>query len=169
GMVSERDIVVRGVASGAGDEALAADVMNADVQPLTADVPVHDAIEAMGRAQVHHLPVVDEDDHLVGVVSLVDLVDPDRPHTGPDGYPMFYQVIEGERREIGEDMHLSQGQVADIMSPFVLSIDANASLVEAATLMLSEGVHRLLVMDGRRLVGIVTATDLLRGFIRSLR
>jgi len=41
----------------------------------------------------------------------------------------------------------------------------SASLVEAANRMVSEQVHRLLVMDGTRLVGIVSSTDLLRGFV----
>jgi CBS domain-containing protein len=76
-------------------------------------------------------------------------------------------VVNGH--EVGDDVNLSEGRVADIMSPFVLSIDAAASLVEAATLMLSENVHRLLVMDGRKLVGIVTTTDLLRGFVNGAR
>ena len=55
------------------------------------------------------------------------------------------------------------------MSPFVLSIKSSASIVAAAQLMLSETVHRLLILEGNRLVGIVTSTDLLRGFVRAMR
>ena len=100
---------------------------------------------------------------------MADLVDHDRPRTSTEGYPLFYHLVAGERTEVGDDVHLSEGRVADIMSPFVLSIDAGASLVEAATLMLAENVHRLLVMDGRKLVGIITTTDLLRGFVNGAR
>jgi CBS domain-containing protein len=51
------------------------------------------------------------------------------------------------------------------MSPFVLSVSAGSSVVQAARVMLDDGVHRLLVVDGGSLAGIVTQTDVLRYFV----
>jgi CBS domain-containing protein len=146
-----------------------ASVMTRSVYAVAPDTSIETAARLLASQRISGAPVVDPGGRPVGVISLTDLADPDRPRTGRDGYPLFYHLVEGDRTEIGDDVALSEGQVADIMSPFVLSIDAAASLQQAATLMLAEGVHRLLVMDGSRLVGIVTTTDLLRGFIGAYR
>ena len=60
---------------------------------------------------------------------------------------------------------MSDGQVIGAMSPFVLSIEPTETIVEAASRMIAENVHRLLVIDKGKLVGIVTSIDLLRGFV----
>ena len=57
---------------------------------------------------------------------------------------------------------LSEHVVSEAMSPGVRSVQAHASLADAASYMLRERIHRAFVMDGDRLVGVVTASDFLR-------
>ncbi len=144
-------------------------IMTRDIYAVAPDTSIDTAARLLSTQHISGAPVVNGQGRPVGVVSMADLVDPDRPRPSTEGYPLFYHLVAGERTEVGDDVQLTEGRVADIMSPFVLSIDAGASLVEAATLMLAENVHRLLVMDGRKLVGIVTTTDLLRGFVNGAR
>lgn len=74
GMLTDRDIVVRGLANGMDpDEACASDVMTDDVQYCTADQDAAEVLRVMGDKQVRRLPVVDEDRNLIGIVSLGDL------------------------------------------------------------------------------------------------
>lgn len=73
GMLTDRDITVRGVAEGLKpDESCVGDVMSAEVLYATEDQSAEDALQMMGQQQVRRLPVVDNERHLVGVVSLGD-------------------------------------------------------------------------------------------------
>jgi CBS domain-containing protein len=74
GMVTDRDIVVRALVEGHdGLDRTAADVMSPDVQCCTTDDDVEDVLRDMGEQQIRRLPVVDDDQRLVGIVSLGDL------------------------------------------------------------------------------------------------
>jgi CBS domain-containing protein len=74
GVVTDRDITVRGVAQGRPVEQIALrDVMSADVRCCYEDQPIADVLEQMRDAQIRRVPVLDRDEHLVGMVSLGDL------------------------------------------------------------------------------------------------
>ncbi len=74
GVVTDRDIVVRTLAEGRSPEtAVARDVMTDDVSGVTADDPVREIIELMGRSQVRRIPVVDRNDRLLGIISMADI------------------------------------------------------------------------------------------------
>ena len=81
GMVTDRDIVVRGVAQGldAGTATLA-DVMSTHVRTAREDDDLDDTLGTMGMNQIRRMPVVDEQSRLVGIVSLGDIA-----AKGPDG------------------------------------------------------------------------------------
>ena len=82
GMVTDRDIAVRGVAEGmVAQESRVADVMTADVIWCSADDAVEDVMAEMGGAQVRRLPVLDANKEVVGVVALADLATRQSGHT----------------------------------------------------------------------------------------
>jgi len=73
GMITDRDIAVRGVALGYGPETLVSELMTSGVVSAHADEPIEEAARKMGEAQVRRLPVIDDQERLVGIVSLGDL------------------------------------------------------------------------------------------------
>jgi CBS domain-containing protein len=73
GMISDRDITVRGLALGKGPETKIRDVMNPEVKYCFDDQDVDEALRNMGELQVRRLPVLNHDKRLVGIVSLGDL------------------------------------------------------------------------------------------------
>jgi CBS domain-containing protein len=74
GMLTDRDIAVRGVAGGLDPEqACVSDIMSPHVDYLTVDQDSDDAKRLMGEKQIRRLPVIDDDRRLVGIVSLGDL------------------------------------------------------------------------------------------------
>ncbi len=74
GMVTDRDITVRGTAMGlAPDEGCVSDVMTQAVQWCTEDQDTDQVMKTMADAQVRRLPVVNADRQLVGIISLGDL------------------------------------------------------------------------------------------------
>lgn len=110
--------------------------MTRDVITLAPGDPVDRARDLMLSMGIHGIPVVD-DDLVIGIVTSHDLVD-----DWPPGDP-----------------------IGSIMSRAVVTIDASASLVEAAELMKSELVHHLVAESGRRPVGVISSYDMLDALI----
>ena len=74
GMVTDRDITIRGVAAGLSpDTARVSEVMTDELQFCTVDQDTEEVMRTMGDAQVRRLPVVNLDKELVGIVSIGDL------------------------------------------------------------------------------------------------
>ena len=73
GMITDRDIAVRGVAKGHGPETPVRELMTEDLVIVRVDDNVEDVASKMSEAQVRRLPVIDQDDKLCGIVSLGDL------------------------------------------------------------------------------------------------
>jgi CBS domain-containing protein len=73
GMITDRDIAVRGVAEGKGPDTKIRDVMSKEVRYCFEDEDVDHVLESMGDLQVRRLPVLNRDKRLVGIVSLGDL------------------------------------------------------------------------------------------------
>lgn len=73
GIVTDRDIAIRGVAAGRPPEASIREVMTDEVKYCFADEEAEDVLENMGDIQVRRLPVVDREKRLVGIVSITDL------------------------------------------------------------------------------------------------
>ena len=73
GMITDRDIAIRGVAEGKGPEAKVRDVMSIKVKYCFDDEDVEDVLHNMGDLQVRRLPVLNRNKRLVGIISLGDL------------------------------------------------------------------------------------------------
>jgi CBS domain-containing protein len=73
GMVTDRDMVIRGIAQGIGPEGKVRDVMSKEVKYCFDDQDVEEVARNMGEIQVRRLPVVNREKRLVGIVSLGDI------------------------------------------------------------------------------------------------
>jgi CBS domain-containing protein len=73
GMITDRDIAVRGVAEGRGPDTPVSELMSDGIICAHEDEDVDSVVQKMSEAQVRRLPVLDSDEKLVGIVSLGDL------------------------------------------------------------------------------------------------
>ncbi|HEX4800145.1 MAG TPA: CBS domain-containing protein [Sphingomicrobium sp.] len=73
GMITDRDIAVRGVAKGYGPDTPVRELMTDEIICVREDDDVDDVASKMSQAQVRRLPVIDEREQLCGIVSLGDL------------------------------------------------------------------------------------------------
>ena len=73
GMITDRDIAIRGVALGHGPDTPVRDLMSSGIVCARVDDDIEDVASKMSEAQVRRLPVIDESEKLVGIVSLGDL------------------------------------------------------------------------------------------------
>ena len=88
GVITDRDIAVRGIAKGYGPDTPVRQLMTDDLVILRIDDDVEDAASKMSDAQVRRLPVIDHDERLCGIVSLSDLsreADEDTASTALEG------------------------------------------------------------------------------------
>ena len=73
GMITDRDIAVRGISHGLGPEAPVRDVMSAEVKYCFEDDDIDDLAQNMASEQIRRLPVLNDKKRLVGIISLGDL------------------------------------------------------------------------------------------------
>lgn len=78
GMVTDRDIVIRGVARDRDGKTRLADVMSANVRCATDNEDLDLVLKSMAEAQIRRMPVVDGSQKLVGIVSIGDIAAKDR-------------------------------------------------------------------------------------------
>ncbi|CAN7416901.1 CBS domain-containing protein [Pararhizobium sp. LjRoot255] len=73
GVITDRDIAIRGVAEGKGPEAKIRDVMSTEVRYCFDDDDIDDVLHTMSALKVRRLPVLNRDKRLVGIISLGDI------------------------------------------------------------------------------------------------
>lgn len=73
GIVTDRDIVVRGIAEGKESNANVEEVMTAEVYSVKPDDFVFEAIRLMGDKQVRRVPVISENGELAGIIAMADV------------------------------------------------------------------------------------------------
>ena len=78
GMVTDRDIVVRGVAQSLDGKTRLSEVMSGQVRCATEDQQIDEVLGTMARAQIRRMPVVDSKQKLVGIVTIGDIAAKDR-------------------------------------------------------------------------------------------
>ena len=140
------------------------DLMTFHAVTVAPDDTVKDALDLLVANNVAALPVVDEANHCVGVISAIDLLGLAQER-GED-FEAF-SVAEGLSRELLIE-HLERADFSDLvvkeaMTPTPIIIGPEAPLPEAARIMVEYGVHHLAVVEnGRRFLGILSSLDVVR-------
>lgn len=126
------------------------DIMNRDVVCVDMDTPLGHAIDLCSDKRIRHLPVLDEQKCLVGLVTDRDLRYYISPRLGT------ISEKRSDRESLHRPLHL-------IMVRAVVTVSVDATLADAAALMLANRVGCLPVVDdSHHVVGILTTTDLIR-------
>jgi CBS domain-containing protein len=127
------------------------DIMTRDVVSAAPDLTVRDAMELLSERHVSGAPVVDGG-KVVGIVSATDLLDllADLNDTTPS--------LTFKRRK-GRTTPLEDVTVDEVMTRKVHSLPPDCFVDEAAVLMGEKQIHRVLVMQGDVLLGIVSTSD----------
>lgn len=137
-----------------------ADVMTQVVATLTPETPVQEAIDLFADRHISGAPVVSERGEIVGVVTMTDILRAESSEPPPEAETAYY--LEDE---LGEGIAARPGDartVLDIATRKVVSIDEDASLAEAARILLTLGIRRLLVSRSGKFAGLLSATDILK-------
>jgi CBS domain-containing protein len=146
------------------------EVMSKDVMTLSPDTLVRDAAAMLAKRNVSGAPVLDSG-KVVGVFSEGDVLKSIKttkkdmrlvfPSISSLGIAFEEEVTQREILEAYEE--IGNMPVKSVMSKEVLTVDAEIPLNEAIVKMVQKGVHRLPVVQDKKLVGIVTRGDIIRG------
>lgn len=145
-------------------ELTARDIMTADPLTVARDLSVTDAARLMVEHRVGALPVV-EGEKLVGIVTEGDLIMQDVKVEFPtylhllDGFFMYPPATARFEEELKKAVGAT---VEDVMSDEPVVVQATTTVADLATLMVDKDVSRIPVLDGEKLVGIVSKSDIVR-------
>jgi predicted transcriptional regulator len=142
------------------------EIMSSRVLAVSPNLSIRELSRLLLEAHVSGAPVVDELGQPIGVVSKSDILD--RIHNQEATYGMdkvFYRSAFGLAEPLGPGFHIdaeTEGTVEEIMTPLVIKVELETPIEVAARLMAFENVHRVLVVDKGRMVGILTSMDIVR-------
>jgi CBS domain-containing protein len=116
------------------------DIMTTDVVAMPPELTIRDALVLLSRRHLSGAPVV-SGRNVVGVVSLTDLAE-------------FVELPSPDANALEEHT------VSEVMNRTVCSLPPDTLVDKAADVMRAADVHRVLVMDGESLIGLVTTRDI---------
>lgn len=129
-----------------------ANLMTSPALTLRADTPIQNAVDLMEARRIRHIPVVDEADHIIGILSKRDLL----------ARPWAFSPTEASSEMRAHTM------VGELMISPVFTCTARTSIGEAARSMLQHKYDALPVVNAQGQVeGILTSADYLRHVVRN--
>jgi len=112
----------------------------------------NEALRLMQQNHIKHLPIVDNHDHLVGIVTQEDML---RAEPSPVTTLSVFEIAS----------LLEKVTMEKIMAKPVLAVDETCSITNAARFMLENEIGCLPVVRDQKLVGIITDTDIFKTFV----
>lgn len=138
-----------------------AQAMSKAVVTVPMDMPVKQVAALLTKKGIGGAPIVVPDGKVIGVISESDLLV--RPEAETLQRQGWWRAAFTSRETEAKEFVKTHGQTAgDVMTGDVVAVAPNASLADAARLMTKKGVHRLLILDAGRPVGILARSDVLR-------
>ena len=139
------------------------DVMTAGPMTIAPEAPLETAVAVMRERRLRHLPVVDDAGRLVGIVTDRDIRS---AILGPAIAEYASTAERGRLRALAKD--LDDVQVSHVMTWGALTTGPDALVAQAAAVMADARVGCLPVVEGRRLVGILTEHDVVKALASTL-
>ena len=140
----------------------ARDLMSTSVVTIRPDATIGEAARLMLERGTSCLPVVDDQDHLVGILT----------HTDFGLHPRFRPLMDNVYSLLGSSttpQHIreishkvSSKLVKDVMHHPVTTVKEDTPVEEITRLMLNQGIHRVPVLRDSHVVGIITRHDFLK-------
>lgn len=131
---------------------IAADIMTENVRCITPQETISEAVELLQTLEVRHLPVVNDDDELVGMLSDRDL-------------RSLFVPFDEDGETAGSLLKQGRMTVSKVMSSNVVAVNSEDDVMEVVDRLLEDKVGALPVVDSdNKLVGIISYVDVLRNW-----
>jgi CBS domain-containing protein len=145
-----------------------ADIMTSNIVSIKGTTTVREMAAIFDSMRIGTLPLVDGEGTLTGIVTASDLVEQDRPLHIPTVISLFDWVIplEGESSLQRELDIITAQTAAELASTNIITVSPTDSVSSAAEIMSSKKLHALPVVEGKKLVGMVSRIDIIRSMNR---
>jgi CBS domain-containing protein len=147
---------------------IASDVMTRNVISVPPDATVADAVALMLDRGISGLLVVDHGGTLAGIVTEGDLLRRDELGTGRRR-SWWLRLIASPGRQAADFTRTHGRRVSDVMTQDVISVTVTSPLEEIVAIMEEHRIKRVPVLDGNKVVGVVSRADLLRALAVAAR
>jgi len=146
------------------------DIMTRDIVKVTPGTSVSDIALLMSQHRISGVPVVDEQDRVLGVVTELDMVVRNTRFKLPAFFTLLNATIYLEPpAHIKERLHHMLGLTArEIMSEKAMTITVDASIEDLAELMVGRQANPIPVVEDGRLAGIVSRSDIVRWMVKGI-
>lgn len=148
---------------------LAGDIMSSDLLTVYEGWTIFRLAEFFIKHQISAAPVIASDHELVGIVSVGDVFRFNNMDDGEKGSVMRNHYRDSCGQDINQEDLRAWVKDADknctvhqIMTHEVIAVDKNTSIEQVTDILLDKHIHRLFVTDNNKVVGVITAMDLLR-------
>lgn len=139
------------------------DVMTHSVRTLQPDQSIKSVIAFFAEHKISGAPVI-KDGKVIGVVSEKDIFRALYPSVSQFYDNQELWLEEGELESNAE--HVSHWSVEKLMSRQIITTPPDTLLMQAGAMMLAHRIHRIIVMESGKLVGIITRSDVFRNIFR---
>ncbi len=146
----------------------AKDIMTTQVKSVLEETTIEELARIFVEEQVSTMPVVDEEGNLRGLISETDLVAQNKPLHLPRVISLFDWVLylESEKNFREEVERITARTVGEICVRDVVTCRSDSPLSEVAELMTEKRFNLLPVLDGDKVVGVVSRHDVVRAMGR---
>jgi CBS domain-containing protein len=142
----------------------AKDIMTSEVITVRQNATVKELAEILWKNKISGVPVLDDNDTVVSVVTESDLIDQTKKVHIPTMISLLDSVIflESSKKTEEEIKKMSGNTVQDICSGDLISVTEETGLDEIATIMSEKNLHTLPVIQDNKLVGVIGKSDIIR-------
>jgi len=145
---------------------LARDIMDADPPYCRLDTSVEDIAKRFSEEDLSGMLVIDDDKHLLGVITESDLIDRQKNLHLPTAVAIFDMVIPMGEAQFEEELSHMQAMTAeDLAQADVVTIHADVDLSEVASVMSDRNIHHLPVLDGDAVIGLICKHDVIKALV----
>lgn len=138
-----------------------ADVMSRDLVTIQADTPLEEAWALLRYHKIKALPVLDTEQHVIGIVTLVDFLKRVDLKAYQDFPERLVNLIRPEHSGYGAEQRKPLA-IAEVMTAPVLTVGASSHVIDLVPLLSDRGLHHVPIVDrDDRIVGMVTQSDLI--------
>ena len=149
---------------------LISDIMTKKVVTVAPEMDIHKLAELFVSRNISGAPVVDKNGKMLGIVTEEGVVFQDKKVHLPTFISLSVGFLAlGAGRYNEEIKKITANKVSDIMEKDCVSISANMTVEDTATLMLEKEAYYLPVMDNDKLAGVVTKKDIVRAIAKGGR
>jgi len=147
---------------------IVADIMTKDVVSIKGTTTVREMAAIFDDRNFGTLPIVDDAGNLAGIVTASDLVEQDRPLHMPTVISLFDWIIPlGGEGSLQRELNKITAQTAsELASTDVVTVTPSDPVSTVAEIMSSKKLHALPVVEGKKLVGMVSRIDIIRSMNR---